>query len=866
VLKEMNFLKNWHVRRSPSARDSLGDLFRFKYSAFRMLLDSNTQLLKVIADMEEKLCGRQVFGISYVRTQAGRAIFHALRMVKNLDDLSNHRYPRLFEALEKIDRKIQEEMGPRKESPPAELILTYDEITKEMADWVGGKNANLGEIHGRLRLPVPEGFAITTRGFTRFLSHNGLFEKITTKKMEIDPCSPETIAESSREIQQLITSAEVPSDLDAAIRSAYDRIRQRMHRTEKAEDLPRISLRSSATGEDAELSSAGQYLSVLNVTPDQLISTYKRVVASLYTAPAVAYRLNKGIRDEDIAMSVACLAMVESVASGVIYTHHPFDFLDDNIMITAVWGLGPYAVEGRITPDSYTVDRRSLNAIVRTVISHKPVQLVNLPEGGLQELSVKPEMQDAACLSPQQIGTLAGYALALETHYKHAQDIEWALDREGRLLILQSRPLHVQSPEADIGSIPAVSGYPLLIKEGAVAYPGIGCGPAFQVHSEEDLKNFPEGAVLVAKHSSPMLVMAMKKARAILTDVGSVAGHMASLAREFAVPAILDTRIATATIPTGMEITVDSFSGIVYQGTVPELLSLQKTAESPMKETPVYEVLRKVADFIAPLTFTDPKAPNFAPEFCQTLHDIGRLVHELSYTEMFQIGDSASGNESFAVKLKAAIPLDLCIIDLGGGIAPGKEKLKSIKMEDISSAPFRALLRGLTHEGFRSSQPRPINLSGFVSVVMEQVSGHPQTVDRFGERSFAVVSDNYLNFSSRVGYHYSALDSYCGPTIDMNYISFSFKGGAADSVRRNRRVRAIALVLKELDFAVDVQGDLVSARLQKYECDLIMERLDLVGRLLLYTRQMDMLMQDEGYVRAMAKNFLSGNYSLDRNG
>ena len=80
----------------------------------------------------------------------------------------------------------------------------------------------------------------------------------------------------------------------------------------------------------------------------------------------------------------------------------------------------------------------------------------------------------------------------------------------------------------------------------------------------------------------------------------------------------------------------------------------------------------------------------------------------------------------------------------------------------------------------------------------------------------------------------------------MNYISFSFKGGAADYVRRNRRVRAIALILKELDFTVDVQGDLVSARLQKYGCDLILERLDLVGRLLLYTRQMDMLMQDEG--------------------
>ena len=178
----MAFFKNWKVRRSPSARDSLADLFRFKYAAFRMLLDSNTQLLKVIADMEEKLSGRQVFGISYVQTQADRAIFHALRMVKNFDDLSNHRYPGLFDALERIEPKIREEMGPRKESPPVELILSYDDITKEMVDWVGGKNANLGEIHSRLRLPVPEGFAVTTLGFTRFLSHNGLFEKITAQE------------------------------------------------------------------------------------------------------------------------------------------------------------------------------------------------------------------------------------------------------------------------------------------------------------------------------------------------------------------------------------------------------------------------------------------------------------------------------------------------------------------------------------------------------------------------------------------------------------------------------------------------------------------------------------------------------------
>jgi pyruvate,water dikinase len=230
---------------------------------------------------------------------------------------------------------------------------------------------------------------------------------------------------------------------------------------------------------------------------------------------------------------------------------------------------------------------------------------------------------------------------------------------------------------------------------------------------------------------------------------------------------------------------------------------------------------------------------------------------------MFRIGDLLSGKEGFAVKLEAAIPLDLYVIDLGGGISLGREGMKRIKMEDISSAPFRALLQGMTHEAFQRSQPRPVNFSGFFSVMREQMIAPPEAADHFGEKSFAIISDQYLNFSSRVGYHYSALDAYCGPAVNMNYITFSFKGGAADDVRRNRRVRAIALILKELDFVVDVKGDRVDAHFQKYECELIREKLELTGKLLLYTRQMDMLMQDEATVQALARNFLAGNYSLE---
>jgi pyruvate,water dikinase len=145
----------------------------------------------------------------------------------------------------------------------------------------------------------------------------------------------------------------------------------------------------------------------------------------------------------------------------------------------------------------------------------------------------------------------------------------------------------------------------------------------------------------------------------------------------------------------------------------------------------------------------------------------------------------------------------------------------------------------------------------------EQLLASPNMEERFGDRSYAIISDKYLNFSSRVGYHYSVLDAYCGQTVNKNYITFSFKGGAADDLRRNRRVRAIAVVLIGLDFSVDVKRDRVDARLMKYEAPVIEDKLDHLGRLLLFTRQMDMLMTSEVSVEALAKQFLEGNYSLD---
>ena len=573
------------------------------------------------------------------------------------------------------------------------------------------------------------------------------------------------------------------------------------------------------------------------------------------------------MRDEDIAMSVACVEMIESVAAGVVYTRHPFQPLGDSLLINAVWGLGPYAVDGVITPDSCAVSKHGDFQIIEAKISHKPVQLTVNPFGGLTELPVEPENQDRPCLSEEQIKTLAGYALRLEKHYQYPQDIEWALDRHGRILILQTRPLHLEDLDrsgARTVIFPRIEGYPLVVEGGAVAFPGVGHGPAFHVRTDDDLARFPEGAVLIAKHSAPQFVVVMRKARAIVTDAGSVTGHMASLAREFGVPTILDAKVATSEIPPGSDVTVDAYSGRVYLGKVPELIALEKTRESAMKDTPVYQTLRRVADWIVPLNLVNPRAVNFAPEFCKTLHDVMRLVHEFSYKEMFQISDLLSDTSGGgAMKLVAPIPLDLHIVDLGGGLTEVSAFSRRVTVDQIASVPFIALLGGMLCEDLRYQGPRPIDLGGFLSVVREQMFAPNNLAERFGDRSYAIVSDHYLNFSSRIGYHYSVLDSYCGDSINKNYITFSFKGGAADDVRRNRRARAIAAIFEALDFQVEVREDRVDARYYKYERSSTESKLDQIGRLLQYTRQMDMLMRCEASVDVLAKNFIAGKYVLD---
>jgi len=717
-------------------------------------------------------------------------------------------------------------------------------------------------VHNQVHLAVPRGFAITTAAFDHFMAANRLVEVVQRLKAKADIIETETILQVSEQIQMLMAESEIPEDLGRMIVENYDELDAETPAFRKP---LKISMRSSAIGEDSTLSFAGQYLTVLNVPREKILEEYKNILASLFTPRAIAYRLHMGIPFTEASMAVACMEMIPARASGVMYTRNPVNAVDNRVLINAVWGLGPYAVDGIVPPDSYFLSKDDPPALLKSRIQEKTARLVGRTDGYVVEEAVAEDLRQKACLSENQTRELAAAGLKLEAHFGVPQDVEWALDDEDRFVILQTRPLRLEGRESDGKSLDAgiPEGATVLLEDADVACPGIGFGPAVHVRTEADLAAFPDGGVLIAVHTSPQYVMAMNKAQAIITDFGSIVSHMASLAREYMVPTLMNTRQATALIASGTEITVDAYNGRVYLGRVPEVLNSGLRHGGFVLKGPAYQALRRRADLIVPLNLTDPRSPHFAEQNCRTIHDIMRFIHEKSYAVVFQLGDLVTDRASVSARLKAAIPIDLHVIDLFGGLSVDATRVAAVTPEEVTSVPFRALLKGMLRKDLAAAQTRPVNLSGFLSVMGEQMVSQPGANERFGDRSYAIISDKYLNFSSRVGYHYSVLDSYCGKTPAKNYINFQFKGGAADDIRRSRRARMIEKVLGSLGFLVETTGDRVRARMAKQEQAYLEEKLDLLGRLLIYTRQMDMMMHTEAHVTQLTECFLIGNYSLD---
>jgi pyruvate,water dikinase len=825
-------------------KEKLKQLLKEKYLYFQRVLDENNRALSIMADLEEKLSGEYLFDMHYIQTNVRDVSEAVSEIIKNINALSDGKYSQLEEVYNQIREKIEKILISKIEIPETDFTIPLESLDKDSVLIAGGKIAHLSELKNILGIPTPEGFAVTSYAFIKFIEKTQLKEQISQILNSIDINKIESLNEGSRKIQELIINSEVPEEIANSIKSSYENLCRKLNKK------CTVSVRSSAIHEDSDFSFAGQYSSFLNVPEEQILHKYKKVIASLFNTRAIFYYKTKGFAETEMVMAVGVLSMVNARAGGVMYSRNPNNPESENIIINAVKGLGKLVVDGTVTAETYVVNRKG--EIIEKLPGKQNKMIICGEQGDIEEIPL-PDNIAQISLTDEEVLKLSNLAKKIEQYYESPQDIEWAIDEEGNIFILQTRQLRIPEKKSETRLyLPTrIKGYNILLEKGITACKGIGYGKAFVLKSEEELKDFPEGHVLVAKHTNPKYVVVMNKASAIITDVGSPTGHMASLSREYNVPTILNTEIATKTIKHGQEITVDAINCIIYEGKVQELIDAYSKIKEPFKETSLFKTLEKVLKLIVPLYLVDPTSEDFKPENCKTLHDITRFCHEMVMHEMFTMWNKYEESEIHAVPLLAGIPIGVLVLDIEGGL---KEGIKKAAPDDIYSIPLKALLKGM--QSMQWPGPPPVDAKGFLEMVAHTVSIPEDELKETGKKSFCIVTKNYMNFSIRLGYHFSMIEAYAGENINDNYIKFFFKGGGAALDRRLRRVRLITEILKKMGFRVTLKEDVIDAILPKYDIPTIENTLEILGKLTAYTKQLDMVLFNDVVAQMYTDDFI----------
>jgi len=227
---------------------------------------------------------------------------------------------------------------------------------------------------------------------------------------------------------------------------------------------------------------------------------------------------------------------------------------------------------------------------------------------------------------------------------------------------------------------------------------------------------------------------------------------------------------------------------------------------------------------------------------------------------MFSLNDRELRHGAYqARRLLTPAPVNFHVLDLGGGMTPADTNGSEVRPQEIASRPFQALWRGVTHPGVTWRREMPASLSGLASVMASGLSSTASSARRaLGEKSYLLITGEYMNLNSRLAYHFSLVDALVSDVPGNNYVFFRFAGGAATEWRRSLRAAMIEAILDHYGFHVDRRGDLVNAWFKKARAADTEERLDQLGRLMACTSQLDMYMTSTEVMRWYVRQFLDG--------
>ncbi len=464
--------------------------------------------------------------------------------------------------------------------PPAaaNAIIVFERLGHEDVELAGGKGANLGELTAA-GLPVPPGFVVSASAYAAFRDHGDLRSRIEKRLTGVDVEDTGELDRAAEEIRSMVEKEPVPDWLEEAIADAYVSL------GDGDPDVP-VAVRSSATAEDTESASfAGMNETLLNVRgTDSVVEAIRICWSSLFGARTIYYRAQKGFAQVDMDIAIVVQRQIGSTRAGVMFTIDPATGASEHLVIEGAFGLGESVVSGSVSPDRYVVGKSDLS-IERREVRRKEIEIVEAADGGTLTRQLEPSEAERPVLSDAEIVSIAELGVRIEGHYGAPQDTEWAIDEDGKVWMLQSRPvtstgsMDQTAPAHDTG---------IELVRGLGAAPGMAVGAVRVIRARGDAGELNDGEILVTHMTTPDWVPLMRKAAAIVTDSGGMTCHAAIVSRELGIPCVVGTVEATRALHDGELVTVDAGSGVVTEGaTAPAAPAEEPGPSSPASLQPV---------------------------------------------------------------------------------------------------------------------------------------------------------------------------------------------------------------------------------------------------------------------------------------
>ena len=839
-----SFLRRLFRRGQSTQPDTIGESFAARFHRFKLFLSAHIEAYSEMMTLEERLAGEMPLGMPFLRMCTAKLTISTMQCIMQLNVLGKGRYARLNAPFTALRASIMETLNKGVEPLEGPLVISQEEASEEYAALISPNFVKLGAIRNLYPAFIPQGFIVTGAAWWQYFNNPDMHDEID-RIMVISQDDPGSYSEAGATIRErMLKSFPLPESLDAAVRHALEDIRPYMEK-------PGYTLLVRCVPVRLEHGALVMPEQVLRTPIDTaaVVAAVQSGLAMSYQARAMIYRLKRGIRDR---------AMPFCLSVSLIPTEHGRGSAHRKLETLGAEELFVHIRRGLTAPEAWP--------------SQASVEGATLPEN--VQRAVEARCREAlTCLADAPVRG-------------NRHEIYWVASESGEFYVLGVNAL--PDPEEAAERLPLPENQPakgasgtseckagVFLEGGFSTYPGIVRGRVALVRNLSDALNFPIGSILVLPQAAPRWTFLLDFAAGAVTGDGTGNGLFARTARRYGRPTILGQPAAFAQLVDGQEIclmaSADHTPVICSCPADGEENSPSMEAEQAIRlqdgdalargaeyssrgqrlplwlpSSDIANMARELAPKVVSLSLPDADNADFRAENCTTYHDFLTYCHDLAVQEMFRSGTSRKTTQAPAKQLVCDVPKQFWIINLDDGFY-GELKGPVVQLDQIASLPMRSLWEGFSDKPWDG--PPQLDAKGFLSVLFEATANpnlDPASQStQYTEKNVFLIAKRFCSMRCRFGFHFLSLDCLLGERPRERFVVFQFKGGAANLRRRVRRVHFVAELLAQFDFATEIVGDTLTARLEQGSEDVFLSALRVVGYLVMHTRQLDMIMGDE---------------------